>query len=153
MFPTLGAPWATVRPMPDIGEDLVGAYLREIVECPVVQFNVRTGSAQGEIDPRVLENDHTDLAGLLLDIEASLGLFGGLEKLLGRIREDRSDFVTRHEPGHPAADDSGHVKYPNVNSLIESADMREAQRSYEANINVIGATRRMVARTLEILRA
>lgn len=50
MFRTLGAPWATVRPMPDIGEDLVGAYLREIVECPVVQFNVRTGSEQGEID-------------------------------------------------------------------------------------------------------
>lgn len=50
LFGTLAAPWATVRPMPDIGEDLVGAYLREIVECPVVQFNVRTGSAQGEID-------------------------------------------------------------------------------------------------------
>jgi flagellar basal-body rod protein FlgC len=71
---------------------------------------------------------------------------------LGKISPDRSDFTTKHEPGHPAADESGHVKYPNVNSLIESVDMREAQRSYEANINVIGATRRMIARTLDLLR-
>jgi flagellar basal-body rod protein FlgC len=71
---------------------------------------------------------------------------------LGRIQPDRTDFATRLEPGHPAADDKGHVKYPNVNSLIESVDMREAQRSYEANINVIGATRRMIARTLDLLR-
>lgn len=71
---------------------------------------------------------------------------------LGRIQNDRSDFVTRHEPGHPAADERGNVKYPNVNSLIETVDMREAQRSYEANINVIGATRRMIARTLDLLR-
>lgn len=71
---------------------------------------------------------------------------------LGKISPDRSDFTIKHEPGHPAADDKGHVKYPNVNSLIESVDMREAQRSYEANINVIGATRRMIARTLDLLR-
>jgi flagellar basal-body rod protein FlgC len=71
---------------------------------------------------------------------------------LGRVQPDRTDFVTRHEPGHPAADDRGHVKYPNVNSLVESVDMREAQRSYEANINVISATRRMIARTLDLLR-
>jgi flagellar basal-body rod protein FlgC len=71
---------------------------------------------------------------------------------LGRVQTDRGDFVTRHEPGHPAADDRGHVKYPNVNSLIEAVDMREAQRSYEANLNVIGATRRMITRTLDLLR-
>ena len=71
---------------------------------------------------------------------------------LGRIQPDRSDFATRVEPGHPAADEKGHVKYPNVNSLIESVDMREAQRSYEANINVVSATRRMIARTLDLLR-
>ena len=71
---------------------------------------------------------------------------------LGRVQNDRSDFVTRHEPGHPAADARGQVKYPNVNSLIETVDMREAQRSYEANLNVISATRRMIARTLDLLR-
>lgn len=72
---------------------------------------------------------------------------------LGRTRPDRSDFRVKHEPGHPAADANGYVKYPNVNSLIEAADMREAQRSYEANLNVIGATRRMIQKTIEILRA
>jgi flagellar basal-body rod protein FlgC len=72
---------------------------------------------------------------------------------LGAVRPDQSDFPIRHEPGHPAADANGNVKYPNVNTLIEMTDMRDAQRSYEANINVISATRRMIQRTLDILRA
>jgi flagellar basal-body rod protein FlgC len=72
---------------------------------------------------------------------------------LGPVRTDPSEFRTKHEPGHPAADTSGHVKYPNINPLIEMSDLREAQRSYEANINVIGATRRMIQRTLDILKA
>jgi flagellar basal-body rod protein FlgC len=72
---------------------------------------------------------------------------------LGRIRTDSSDFRLKHEPGHPSADGNGNVRYPNVNPMVEMTDMREAQRSYEANINVIGATRRMIQRTLEILKA
>lgn len=72
---------------------------------------------------------------------------------LGRIRPDQTQFRTRIEPGHPAADAEGRVKLPNVNSLVETVDMREAQRSYEANLNLISATRRMISRTLEILRA
>ena len=72
---------------------------------------------------------------------------------LGRVRPDTSEFRSKYEPGHPSADATGYVKYPNVNSLVEMADMREAQRSYEANLNVISATRRMLQRTIEILRA
>lgn len=72
---------------------------------------------------------------------------------LGRVRTDQSDFRLKHEPGHPAADANGNVKYPNVNSLVEMTDLREAQRSYEANINVIGASRRMIQRTIEILKS
>lgn len=71
----------------------------------------------------------------------------------GPIRFDQSEFTLRHEPGHPAADDKGYIRTANVNALIETADMREAQRTYEANLNVISATRRMLARTLDILRA
>jgi flagellar basal-body rod protein FlgC len=71
---------------------------------------------------------------------------------MGPIRTDQSDFRLKHEPGHPAADANGNVRYPNVNPMVEMTDMREAQRSYEANINVIGATRRMIQRTLEILK-
>ena len=69
------------------------------------------------------------------------------------VRTDPSDFKLKHEPGHPSADANGNVRYPNVNSMVEMTDMREAQRSYEANINVIGATRRMIQRTLDILKA
>jgi flagellar basal-body rod protein FlgC len=72
---------------------------------------------------------------------------------MGRVRPDPSAFRVKYEPGHPAADLNGYVKYPNVNSLVEMTDMREAQRSYEANINVIGATRRMIQRTIDLLRA
>lgn len=72
---------------------------------------------------------------------------------LGRIRTDSSAFAVRHEPGNPAADERGHVKYPNVNPLIEMTDLRDAQRSYEANLNIITATRRMIQRTLDILRS
>jgi len=72
---------------------------------------------------------------------------------LGRVKTDPSDFRVRHEPGHPAADAKGNVKYPNVNSLIEMMDLREAQRSYQANINIIGASRRMIQRTIEILKS
>jgi flagellar basal-body rod protein FlgC len=71
---------------------------------------------------------------------------------LGKAQSDTSDFTLKYEPGNPVADNNGYVKYPNVNSIIEMTDMREAQRSYEANINVITATRRMLQRTLDILK-
>ena len=77
---------------------------------------------------------------------------GGAKVEIGRIAYDQSDFTTRYEPGHPAADATGYVKYPNVNSLIETMDMREAQRSYEANLNVVTVTRQMLGATLDILR-
>lgn len=72
---------------------------------------------------------------------------------LGRVKRDQSPYKNRYEPGHPAANEAGYVQMPNVDPLIETLDMREAQRSYEANLNVISATRRMLTRTLEILRA
>ena len=71
---------------------------------------------------------------------------------LGKTRTDNSEFRLKYEPGHPAADKNGNVRYPNVNPLLEMTDMREAQRSYEANINVISATRRMLQRTIDILK-
>lgn len=72
---------------------------------------------------------------------------------LGRIKPDTSSFRIKNEPSNPAADASGNVKYPNVNPLIEMTDMRDAQRSYESNLNIIMATRRMLQRTLDILKA
>jgi flagellar basal-body rod protein FlgC len=72
---------------------------------------------------------------------------------LGKVQNDTSAFRVKYEPGHPAADVNGNVKYPNVNPLVEMTDMRDAQRSYEANINVISATRRMIQRTIDILKS
>jgi flagellar basal-body rod protein FlgC len=72
---------------------------------------------------------------------------------LGKIRPDTSAFRVKYEPSNPSADATGHVKYPNVNPVIEMTDMRDAQRSYEANLNIISATRRMIQRTLDILKA
>ena len=72
---------------------------------------------------------------------------------MARVLPDKSDFRTRYEPGHPAADPNGYVKLPNVNSLVEVTDLQQAQRTYQANLNVVSATRAMVSKTLEILRA
>ena len=71
----------------------------------------------------------------------------------GRVTFDQTEFSQRHDPSHPAADERGYVKMPNVNTLVEMMDMRQAQRSYEANLNVVRSTRTMAVRTLDILRA
>ncbi len=68
------------------------------------------------------------------------------------VEADRSPFGREYKPGHPAADGEGYVLTPNVNSLIEMSDMREAQRSYEANLKVIESSRTMLSRTIDLLR-
>ena len=77
---------------------------------------------------------------------------GGQIVEIGKVALDSSDFESRYEPGHPAADARGYVKYPNINTLVESMDMREAQRTYEANLNVVSVTRSMLGRTIDILK-
>lgn len=69
-----------------------------------------------------------------------------------RVRPDASEFEKKFEPNHPAADTDGYVLVPNVNSLIEMSDMREAERSYEANLTVIKSTKAMLNATIDILR-
>lgn len=76
---------------------------------------------------------------------------GGTGVRLQEVRPDMSDFTLVYDPSHPAADAQGYVKKSNVNSLVEVMDMREAQRAYEANLNVIETARAMTARTLDIL--
>ncbi len=65
---------------------------------------------------------------------------------------DKTPFLEEYDPGNPAADANGKVKMPNVNMLVELADMREANRSYEANLQMIKQTRSMVAMTVDLLR-
>ena len=69
-----------------------------------------------------------------------------------KVGLDPSEFTRKYDPSNPAADKSGYVKLPNVNSLIEMNDMREAQRSYEANLKVIEVARGMLTRTIDLIR-
>ena len=71
---------------------------------------------------------------------------------VNKIEEDQSKFETKYDPGHPAADANGYVKMPNVNPFIEMMDMRQAQRSYEANLSMIETAKAMLSKTVEILR-
>jgi flagellar basal-body rod protein FlgC len=83
----------------------------------------------------------------------------GLDRELGtqavrvkRIGRDASEFPQRYDPSNPAANADGYVKLPNVNSLVEVMDMREAERSYNANLSVMQATRNMLTRTIDLLK-
>jgi flagellar basal-body rod protein FlgC len=76
----------------------------------------------------------------------------GLVKI-GQITRDRAAFRSVHNPSHPAANAQGYVQMPNVSPLMEMADGREAQRSYEANLAMLTQTRSMLLKTLDILKA
>lgn len=72
-----------------------------------------------------------------------------------RVKEvgrDQAEFPQRYDPSNPAADTNGYVKLPNVNSLVEIMDMREAERSYSANLSVMQSSRSMLTRTIDLLK-
>ena len=71
---------------------------------------------------------------------------------IDEIRPDLSEFGKTFDPSHPSADENGYVLTPNVNTLIEMMDMREAQRSYEANLNVMRNAKSMLMSTIDMLR-
>jgi flagellar basal-body rod protein FlgC len=72
---------------------------------------------------------------------------------VSKIRDDRKrPYPVKFMPDHPGADENGYVKMPNVNTLVEMMDMREAQRSYEANLGMLDQSRGMVTRTIDLMR-
>lgn len=77
---------------------------------------------------------------------------GGQGVRMAKVELDQKDFKVSYNPSHPAANAEGYVKMPNVDPLIEALDLREAQRAYEANLNVIETARSMEMRTLELLK-
>jgi flagellar basal-body rod protein FlgC len=77
---------------------------------------------------------------------------GGKGVAMVRVAPDNSQFSTEFAPGHPGADAKGYVKLPNVDPLMEALDMQEAQRAYQANLNVIDTAREMDTGTLSILK-
>lgn len=72
---------------------------------------------------------------------------------VAEIGRDDSPFVIENDPGNPAADANGNVKLPNVRMLVEMADMREANRSYEANVQVVKQAREIINMTIDLLRS
>nr|WP_230974880.1 flagellar basal body rod protein FlgC [Brevundimonas vitisensis] len=82
----------------------------------------------------------------------SANVDGATGVVLAEVRPDQKDFRMEYDPSHPAANAEGYVMRPNVDTLIEAMDMREAQRAYEANLNVIETARAMEQRTLDILK-
>ena len=130
------------------GFDIAGAGLRaELQRAEVVASNLgnmhRTGNAKNEPYRRKVPS-----------FQNVLDRASGVE--LVRVRRnvpDMSEFQKRYDPGHPGADADGYVRMPNVVALVEMMDLREAQRSYEANASVIDAVRKMLTRTIEILQA
>ena len=83
---------------------------------------------------------------------ATLDKDGGTGVQVRDIEPDKSAFTRVYQPGSPAADAKGYVLTPNVNSLIETADMKAAQRSYEANLNAIEAAKTLTMRTIDLLK-
>lgn len=77
---------------------------------------------------------------------------GATEVKVDKIATDNSAFARVYMPGSPGADAQGYVLKPNVNGLIEVADMKAAQRSYEANLNAIEAAKSLTMRTVDLLK-
>lgn len=76
----------------------------------------------------------------------------GVEEVkIKAVRKDTGDFNKEYDPNHPAADEKGYVKMPNVNRFIEMMDMKEAQRSYEANLQAIDVSRTMLRDTIRLI--
>ncbi|MCX2697489.1 MULTISPECIES: flagellar basal body rod protein FlgC [Ochrobactrum] len=77
---------------------------------------------------------------------------GAAQVRVAEIGNDISPFIEQYDPSHPAADARGYVQYPNVNMVVEMADMREANRSYEANLQVVKQARELISMTIDLMR-
>lgn len=89
----------------------------------------------------------------ILTFKSVLDRETGVEKVqVDKIVKSKAEFKLKYMPDHPAADENGYIQMPNVDSLIEMMDMREAQRTYEANLGMVEMARSMMSRTLDLLR-
>ena len=69
-----------------------------------------------------------------------------------KVDYDKSDFILKYQPGHPAANTQGYVRYPNVNTVVERVDAQEAQRSFDVNANSLEIAKSMQFKVLELMR-
>lgn len=89
----------------------------------------------------------------IITFQTELDRANGVELVKpGKVEFDQKEFGKKYDPGNPAADEAGYIKTSNVNGMIEMMDMRQAQRTYQSNINAMEASRRMATMTLDLLR-
>ncbi|SDE40593.1 MULTISPECIES: flagellar basal body rod protein FlgC [Kordiimonas] len=89
----------------------------------------------------------------IITFQTELDRASGVELVKpGKVEFDQKEFGKKYDPGNPAADEAGYIKTANVNGMIEMMDMRQAQRTYQSNINALEASRRMATMTLDLLR-
>ncbi|MEM7652770.1 MAG: flagellar basal body rod protein FlgC [Pseudomonadota bacterium] len=113
----------------------------------IISENIANANSTGQVPGELPYRRKTIFFKEKLDRE----LFANVVEVK-KIDVDRKPFELRYSPGHPAANSDGYLAMPNVNTIIEMADMREAQRSYEANLNVLDTSRQMIQRTIDLLR-
>ena len=123
------------------GMDVQTARLRVIAENLANQNTTGSGPAAEAYRRRTIAFQNR--------MDKSLGVETVRVKKVG---QDRADQPLKYDPGNPAANKEGYVKMPNVNSFVELMDMRDAERSYSANLTVMSATRDMLNRTIELLK-
>ena len=105
------------------------------------------------VDSTAQTPDATPYRRKVVSFKSELDKNSGAQTVkVDKVRNDQSEFQRRYDPKHPAADKDGYVLTPNVNPLIEMMDMREAQRSYEANLAVVSSSKQLLSRTVEMLK-
>lgn len=117
------------------------------VRLRVITENIANAESTGSTPGADPYRRKTVTFGELVDRETGAGLVE-----VKRIGRDPSDFKLEYDPNHPAANDAGYVKKPNVSSLIEMGDLREAQRSYDASLKAFETSRNMLGATLDLLK-
>lgn len=128
--------------------DIAGSgMLAQTTRLRVISQNIANASTTGETPGSDPYRRQTITFRNMLDKELGVEL---LE--IGKVQKDPSEFGLVFDPNHPAANEEGYVKTPNVDITLETADLRQAQRSYQSNLAVIQTTQRMLQSTLDILR-
>jgi len=123
------------------GMKVQGTRMRIIAENIANASSVATGPGQDPYRRKVVTFTN--------ELDRAVGV---TRVKIKNVAFDKSDFGLRYEPGHPAADANGYIKTPNLNGLVEAMDMKQSQRSYEANLNSVEVAKNMMMRTVDLLR-
>ena len=130
-----------------IGQIAAGGLEAQSTRLRIVSENIANARSTGNTAGADPYSRKTVLFQAQLDRE-----LGASAVSIKGLSTDKSPFRIEYDPGHPDADESGNVKLPNVDMLVEMADMREATRSYEANLQMMKQARSMISMTIDLLR-